>query len=349
MKLSYPFGEQKPAAGFALEVAPGVKWINMPLPFALDHINLWLLRDTYEGREGWTLVDCGIAKDPVKELWEQVFINELDGLPVLRVVVTHMHPDHVGLAGWLCEKLSVPLYMSMTDYFVARYWASKPVGGAGTGGDVAVKHFARHGLIDAESQEKIRQRATYYPGLVSPPPGSFNRLLDGDTLEIGGNTWALISGYGHAPEHIALYSSNLKVLISGDMLLPRISTNVSVFDHEPEGNPLPQYLNSLRKFEHLDPETLILPSHGRPFKGLHERMKQQHEHHAERLVEVLEACREPATVTEIVPKMFKRQLDLHQLTFAMGEALAHLHALYFEGKVTRELGEDGVYRFTQKV
>ena len=345
MKLAYPFGEEKPKPGYAIEVAPGVKWINMPLPFALDHINLWLLRDNYLGQEGWTMVDCGSAKDPVKELWEEVFKNELDGLPVTRVIVTHMHPDHVGLAGWLCEKLNVPLFISMTDYYVSKLWASMPAGGAGTGGEVAVRHFARHGLVDADSQEKIRQRATYYPGLVSPPPSSFHRLLDGASLTIGKHNWELISGYGHAPEHIALYCPSLKVLISGDMLLPRISTNVSVFDHEPEANPLPLYLDSIKKFERLDADTLILPSHGRPFKGLHERIQQQFEHHDERLAELLEACDEPVTVTEVVPKMFKRQLDLHQLTFAMGEALAHLHALYFAGKVNRELGEDGVYRF----
>lgn len=344
-KLIYPLGNTQPEPGFAIEVAPGVKWIRMPLPFALDHINLWLLADEVNGQKGWTIVDCGIAKDPVKDLWEEVFRNELDGLPVLRVVVTHMHPDHVGLAGWLCEKFDVPLYMSMTDYYVSRMWSSQPVGGAGTGGDVAVRHFSRHGLTDPDSQEKIRARATYYPGLVCTPPNRFCRLMDGDTLRIGNNDWQLISGYGHAPEHMALYSPVLKVLISGDMVLPRISTNVSVFDHEPDGNPLPLYLKSLDKYLALDEDTLVLPSHGRPFKGLHERIRQQHEHHAERLAEVLELCQQPMSTKDVVPHMFRRELDLHQLTFAMGEALAHLHALYFDGKLKREIGSDGVVRF----
>ncbi|NOL48610.1 MBL fold metallo-hydrolase [Pelistega europaea] len=344
-QLSYPFDGQEPAAGYALTVAEGVKWIKMPLPFALNHINLWLLKDVYEGKEGWAIVDCGIAKDPVKSLWEEVFTHELEELPVTRVIVTHMHPDHVGLAGWLCAKWQVPLFMSMTDYMVSRLWTVNAVAGAGTGGDMAVAHFARHGLTDPESQEKIRARATYYPGLVSIPPTSFHRLVDGQSLQIGPHSWELISGYGHAPEHMALFCKTLNVLISGDMILPKISTNISVFDYEPEANPLPLYLDSLHKYAHLPEDVLVLPSHGRPFVGVHERIRQQFQHHDQRLAEVLAMCTNPVTVTEIVPMMFKRELDLHQLTFAMGEALAHLHALYFDGKLKREVSADGVYRF----
>lgn len=346
-KLSYPFDGQEPAAGETLNVASGVKWIKMPLPFALNHINLWLLADEFEGEKGWAIVDCGIAKDPVKALWEQIFNTSLEGLPITRVIVTHMHPDHVGLAGWLCEKWQVPLFMSMTDYMVSRLWTVNAEAGAGTGGDMAVAHFARHGLTDPESQEKIRARATYYPGLVSIPPASFHRLFDGQSLQIGKHQWELIAGYGHAPEHMALFCKELNVLISGDMILPKISTNISVFDYEPEANPLPLYLDSLRKYAHLPADVLVLASHGRPFVGIHERIQQQLQHHDERLAEVLTMCEEPTTVSEVVPKMFKRELDLHQLTFAMGEALAHLHALYFEGKVRRELGKDGVYRFVK--
>src|SRR5690606_15758205 len=137
----------------------------------------------------------------------------------------------------------------------------------------------------------------------------------------------------------------LGVLIAGDMVLPRISTNISVFDLEPEGNPLPMYLDSLKAYDGLDAATLVLPSHGRPFRGLHERVAQQHAHHAERLDEVLGACGQPASATDILPVLFRRKLDLHQLTFAMGEAIAHLHALYFEGKLRRSVDAQGVYRF----
>lgn len=348
-QLTYPWGDTQPEPGHAMAVADGVRWIRMPLPFALDHINLWLLRDEIDGREGWTVVDCGISREPVKALWEEVFKNALDGLPVIRVIVTHMHPDHVGLASWLCERWNAPLWMSMTDYAVARLWsrrAAEPDGqGVGTGGQAAVDHFARHGLTDPESQEKIRQRAGYYPNLVPDVPARFSRLMDGHSVTVGGRPWRIIVGYGHAPEHVSLYSDTLRVLISGDMVLPRISTNVSVFDYEPDANPLPLYLQSLRRYDSLPPDTLVLPSHGRPFKGLHERIAQQHAHHAERLEEVLVACVTPRSTHDMVPVLFHRKLDLHQLTFAMGEALAHLHALYFEGKLKRIVGDDGIVRF----
>lgn len=348
-KLEYPWGEELPAPGHAIAVADGVRWIRMPLPFALDHINLWLLRDSIDGQEGWTVVDCGVSREPVKQLWEQVFANTLDGLPVLRVVVTHMHPDHVGLAHWLCQRWDAPLYMTMTDYVTARLW-SQPAGphtAGGPNGPAAATHFARHGLSDPESQEKIRARANYYPDLVPSVPDTFFRLMHGSSITVGGREWRVIVGYGHAPEHASLYCSTTHVLISGDMLLPRISTNVSVFNYEPDGNPLPLYLNSLRAYDDLPDDTLVLPSHGRPFRGIHERVAQQHAHHAERLQDVLEACRVPHSTADMVPVLFKRELDLHQLTFAMGEALAHLHALYFDGQLTRSTGEDGIVRFVR--
>lgn len=344
-QLHYPWGaDAQPEPGSSRPVADDVAWIRMPLPFALDHINLWLLRDEIDGRQGWTIVDTGIARDEVKALWERVFETSLDGLPVLRVLVTHMHPDHVGLAGWLCERWQAPLWMSMTDYVTAALWSSRK-DGAGPNGEDAVRHFARHGMTDPDSQQKLRERANYYPGLVPSVPRRFTRMMHGDAVRIGGRDWRVIVGYGHAPEHVSLYCPELTVLISGDMVLPRISTNVSVFAYEPDSNPLPLYLKSLDDYDGLPDDTLVLPSHGRPFRGLHERIAQQHAHHEERLAEVLAACAQPKSTAEIVPVLFKRELDLHQLTFAMGEALAHLHALYFEGKLTRRVSDDGIVRF----
>lgn len=347
-RLDYPFGDTLAAPGTAMEVADGLRWIRMPLPFALDHINLWLLRDRIDGRDGWTIVDCGVNRPEVLELWQRIFDDEFEGLPVLRVIVTHMHPDHVGLAGWLCERWNAPVWMTATDYFVARLWSLQQADNRQTGGpngEAAAAHFARHGMTDPDSVEEIRQRASYYPSLVTPVPRSYRRMMHGDRFQIGGNEWRVITGYGHAPEHASLYCETLDVLISGDMVLPRISTNVSVFDFEPEANPLPLYLNTLKRFDDLPESTLVLPSHGKPFRGLHERLDQQHSHHADRLAEVMEACVAPMSTWDIVPVLFKRKLDLHQMTFAMGEALAHLHALYFEGKLDRSLGEDGIYRF----
>jgi glyoxylase-like metal-dependent hydrolase (beta-lactamase superfamily II) len=350
-QLTYPLCDAMPAQGETMVVAagegsglaPAVKWIRMALPFALDHINLWLLRDEIEGRDGWTVVDCCITRDESKAQWEQVFATGLEGLPILRVIVTHMHPDHIGLAHWLCKRWDAPLWISATDFNVA-HTASHHT--SGFGGEGAANFFAAHGLIDTEAITKVRGRATYYPSMVPEIPPSFRRMMDGDYLRIGGHDWRCISGYGHAPEHIALYCDALKVLISGDMVLPRISTNVSVYYIEPESDPLRLFLESIDKFARLPPDTLTLPSHGKPFRGLHERIRQLHEHHRERLFEVEQACaKAPQSAHDMLPVLFKRELDLHQTTFAMGESVAHLHALWLAGKLRRQRGDDGIYRF----
>ena len=343
LQLYYPLGDALPAPGATLHVAPGVKWLRMALPFALNHINLWLLRDEIDGRAGWSVVDCCIGIDAAKAQWEQIFANELEGLPILRVIVTHMHPDHIGLADWLCQRWNVSLWISATDFNLARIGSAGPTG---FGGGPAAIFFASHGLNDPASVEKIKGRANYYQSLVPSVPSRYRRMLDGDTLTIGGRQWACISGYGHAPEHISLYCEDLKVLLGGDMMLPRISTNVSVYDQEPESNPLKQFLDSIDKFRSLDAGTLTLPAHGKPFTGLYQRIEQLHDHHRDRLAEVMAACSaRPCSAADMVPVLFKRALDLHQTTFAMGESIAHLHALWFEGRLKRTLGDDGIYRF----
>jgi glyoxylase-like metal-dependent hydrolase (beta-lactamase superfamily II) len=342
-RLHYPLGNALPDTGHTLTVAPGVKWIRMALPFALDHINLWLLRDALDGVEGWTVVDCCISRDEAKAQWEQIFANELDGLPILRVIVTHMHPDHIGLAYWLCERWECMLWISATDYNSARIGSHSTTG---FGGASAADFFASHGMTDPDSLEKIRGRASYYPGMVPAVPPRYRRLMDGQTVSIGGRGWRCISGHGHAPEHIALYNDELQVLISGDMGLPRISTNVSVYDIEPEADALTLFLDSLEKFRPLPADTRVLPSHGLPFQGLHTRMDQLQAHHRDRLHELAQACAERAlSAHDALPLLFARALDLHQTTFAMGEAVAHLHRLWHRGELRRRRDADGVYRF----
>ena len=342
-QLGYPLGDTLPASGTTLDVAPGVRWVRMGLPFALDHINLWLLRDELDGRAGWTIVDCGIANDPTRAAWEQVFASHLDGLPVLRVIVTHMHPDHIGLAQWLTDKWQCRLWVSATDYNAARLATQSTTG---YGGEAAAAHFARHGLADPESIAKVKARSNYYASMVPGVPASFRRLLDGQPVRIGSHDWRCIAGYGHAPEHISLYCDALHVLISGDMVLPRISTNVSVIDVEPEADPLSLYLESIGRLRALPADTLVLPAHGRPFTGLHTRIDQLQQHHDERFAEVMRACAEaPCSAADVLPVLFKRALDLHQTTFAMGEAIAHLHALWYAGQLRRTQDAQGVYRF----
>ena len=172
-------------------------------------------------------------------------------------------------------------------------------------------------------------------------------MRDGDLISIGGRQWRCIAGYGHAPEHIALYCEEDRLLLGGDMMLPRISTNVSVFENEPESDPLKLFLDSIERFRALHPDTLTLPSHGKPFTGLYRRIGQLHEHHRDRLADVMAACAQaPQSAADMMPVLFKRQLDLHQTTFAMGESVAHLHMLWFDGKLRRNLGGDGIWRFS---
>lgn len=347
-QLDYPFGDTLPALGTTLELVPGVRWVRMVLPFALDHINLWLLRDELNGRQGWTIVDCGIANPATREVWEQVFDSrELGGLPVLRVIVTHLHPDHVGLASWLTKKWSTPdhecrLWMSATDFNAARM-ASSATAGTGV---ISAPFAASHGITDAETLDKLRGGSGHYASLVPEVPDQFRRLIGGDTVRIGGHDWVCHTGYGHAPEHISLHSASQGVLISGDMVLPRISTNVGVSESEPEGNPLLRYIESIERMRALPADTLVLPSHGRPFRGLHTRIDQLQSHHDERFAEVLQACaKAPQSAADLLMVLFKRKLDLHQTTFAMGESIAHLNALWHAGKLVRRVDADGVHHF----
>ncbi|MES2535768.1 MAG: MBL fold metallo-hydrolase [Pseudomonadota bacterium] len=345
-QLDYPFGDTLPGTAALIEAAPGLFWLRMVLPFALNHINLWLLEDeidTDAGRvRGWTVIDCGIADDLTRATWETIFASRLRGLPIVRVLVTHCHPDHVGLADWLCRRWKAPLTMTTGEYGFARMMsAALP----GTDGTSMLPHFQRHGLVDQDILEQLQLRKGTFRSLVPEVPEAYIRLQDQQLVRIGAHDWRIITGFGHAPEHAALYCAALKVLISGDMVLPRISTNVSVFAVEPEANPVQQYLDSLLKFSDLPADTLVLPSHGRPFRGLHVRIAQLFDHHAAQLACVTEACTGLQSAADIVPVMFPRALDAHQITFAMGEALAHLHKLWFDGVLRRESGADGIVRF----
>ena len=350
-QLEYTFGDTLPALGSTLEVAPGVLWLRMGLPFALDHINLWLLEDEFEtpaGRvRGWTAVDCGIATDATRANWETLFTTQLRGLPIVRVLVTHCHPDHVGLADWLCQSWQAPLWMSAGEYAFARLMSA---GLPGADGGAAAPHFRAHGLTDHEQIVKLQGRNHYYQELVPSMPLAYTRLQDQHTIRIGARDWRIITGFGHSPEHVSLVAEADGLMISGDMLLPRISTNVSVFAIEPQANPVQQYMDSLQKYLDcgLAAETLVLPSHGKPFRGAHTRIAQLLEHHRARLQEVLQACATPQSAVDILPVMFKRPLDTHQLSFALGEALAHLHKLWYDGLLQRRLDDDQVYRFSTR-
>lgn len=323
--------------GATREVAPGLHWVRMPLPFALNHINLWLLKDG----DGWTVVDTGFANDAIRAHWREVIGRISGGRPVGRMIVTHFHPDHLGLAGWFEKEYGAELWMSYPDWLQAHLaWTQDVTHSI----DAWMAFFVRNGF-DRDRAERFKQVRKDFGRWTAPVPGTVNRLWDGRAVDIGGRDWRVITGAGHSPEHAALYNPELNILISGDQVLPKITTNISVWFNEPDGNPLRQYMESFDKFRPLPDDALVLPSHGLPFRGLHARLDALEEHHAERLREAWERCDEPRTAMEVVPTLFRRELDDHQISFAMGEALAHLNYLVGEGRLEKAEGEDGLVRY----
>ncbi len=327
VQLIYPLAEP-PAHEAFIEVAPGVRWLRFPLPFALNHINLWLLDDG----DGWTLVDTGIKSQVSYDLWERHFATTLEGKPITRVIVTHFHPDHVGCADWLVERWKPEFLMTREEWLTASVLQAEMAieGAAGFWGE----YYRRAGL-DEEALAAVANRGENYAQRVGRVPRPYKRLINGDRLSIGGRTWRVVIGTGHSPELICLYSEADRLFIASDQVLPGISPNISVGAPEPYGDPLTEFLDSCRKLKALDAQTFVLPMHGKPFYRLHERLEELMRHHAERLALTLDAAHEPITIVELLPIMFKRKLDFQQTQFAIGEALAHANHLVTRGVMER--------------
>ena len=332
MLLEYPFPEV-PAAGTTVQVAPGVYWLSMPLPFQLDHINLWLVEED----DGLTVIDTGIGNKETRALWERI----LAGRTVKRVILTHYHPDHAGNAAWLCERHGTELWTTQGEYLTAH---AVRTSSAGYTADAVLSVFRRNGL-DEERAQRMRSNRNRYAELVPEFPHAYRRIIEGDEVRIGNRRWRAIVGHGHAPEHLSLYCESLKTVIAGDMLLSTISTNVSVWSIDPEGDPLRLFLDSIARYRELPEDVLVLPSHGKPFRGAHPRVQQLEDHHRDRLAELEQALTEPRSAAELLSVLFRRPLDAHQTFFAMGEAIAHLHYLYYAGRARRALGNDGIMRY----
>jgi glyoxylase-like metal-dependent hydrolase (beta-lactamase superfamily II) len=335
--LQYPW-QETPAPGETSEVAPGVHWLSMPLPFALDHINLWLVQD--EG--GWTIVDTGIGNAATRELWDRILPRFQ---PIRRVILTHYHPDHAGNAQWLCQRYGVELWTTQGEYLTAHAVAASA---AGYTTEAVLKVFRRNGLDDAHFVA-MSGRGNRYRQLVPDFPHSYRRIIDGGVVTVGKNRWQAIVGHGHAPEHLSLYCEALNVVIAGDMLLSTISTNVSVWSIDPEGDPLRLFLDSIARYRELPADVLVLPSHGKPFRGAHERVAELEAHHRARLAELKgELAKGERSAGELLSVLFRRPLDAHQTFFAMGEAIAHLHYLYYASEVKRTPGADGIMRYAAR-
>ncbi|MGV2979271.1 MBL fold metallo-hydrolase [Camelimonas sp. ID_303_24] len=318
--LTFPF-LQPPAPGQTVEVAPGLLWARFELPFSLNHVNVYFIADG----DGWAAFDCGIASDSTREQWQALLDGPLAGQRLTRLIISHHHPDHIGLAGWLCERYNLKLLMSQAEYLEGHYIALNP-------DQMAEGPFRQfyvdHGL-SPEAVEIVLRQGHGYLRMVTPLPHTFRRLVHGERLRIGEREFEIYTGGGHSSEQVMLYCRAENLFVGADQVLAKISPNVSVWAMEPEGDPLGLYRRSLRELQtQIDADALVLPGHNLPFRGLHLRLQALEEHHAHRCAQLVDACRaRPHSASDLVPVMFPRELDPHQLSFAFSEVLAHVNYL----------------------
>jgi glyoxylase-like metal-dependent hydrolase (beta-lactamase superfamily II) len=335
-RLSYPLGRETPAPGAAREIAPGVHWVCMPMPMALAWINLWMIEDG----GGWTIVDTGLALDETRGYWRSIFDSTLKGKPVTRVICTHMHPDHMGNAGWISRKFGgARLWTSRLEYISARMLV------ADTGREApedGVRFYVQAGWTP-EQVEGYKARFGGFGRMFTRLPDSYRRLTDGESIDIGGRAWRVITGNGHSPDHICLWQPELKLFISGDQVLPRITSNVSVFPTEPEADQLSDWLASCKKLREAIPgDVLVLPAHNEPFTGVHARLDQLIEGHERSLDRLEKRLREgERRAVDVFGALFARKIGDDVISMATGEAVAHLNCLVARGRARRRL-RDGV-------
>jgi glyoxylase-like metal-dependent hydrolase (beta-lactamase superfamily II) len=332
--LTYPF-EAAPAAGETLEVAPGVHWLRMPLPFMLNHINVWALD---EG-DAWTIVDTGMQLSQTVAAWQSAFSGPMSGKPVKRVISTHMHPDHIGMAGWLTRRFECRLWTTRLEYLTCRLLV------ADTGREAPddALRFYRAAGWNEDAIEHYKARFGGFGKGVYALPDSYRRVVDGEEIEIGARLWRAVVGRGHSPEHLCLYCPELRVLISGDQVLPKISSNVSVFPTEPDADPLSEWLESLTSIkQRVGDEVLVLPSHNGLFHGLHARLDALVRGHEQSLIRLHRELAQPKRAVDVFGTLFRRRVDIELLGMATGESLAHLNCLISRGLAVRKTDAEGI-------
>ncbi|HBK05190.1 MAG TPA: MBL fold metallo-hydrolase [Acetobacteraceae bacterium] len=337
-KLTFPFAAP-PAPGTVTEVAPGICWLRLPLPYRLDHVNVFLI----ENSDGWTVFDTGLGTEACRDAWRAALAGPLVGRSLKSVIVSHFHPDHVGLAGWLCETYDLDLTMPRPEYLHSLVLQCAP---ADYGEEVFRPFYQRHGL-SAEATEIVLSRGHEYLKRTTGVPASYHRIKHGDTITVGGRAFGVQTGGGHALEQAMLYRPEEQLFLAADQVIARISPNVSVHPMEPGLDALGIYLTSLRAIKaSVAPDVLVLPGHGLPFHGLHDRVDELIDHHALRCGELGAACKDqPLSVAEIVPHLFTRALDAHQTGFAFGEVLAHVNHMLGLGQLRLETDAGGVDRY----
>jgi glyoxylase-like metal-dependent hydrolase (beta-lactamase superfamily II) len=332
-ELLFPF-PVPPEMTSPIEIVPGLLWVRLPLPFRLDHVNIYLVEDG----PGWAVIDTGLGDAQTRAAWDALLAGPLAGRPLTRLIVTHCHPDHVGSAGWLAARLGLPVSMSQTEYLIAENVHLDPAA-------LEAEHYRRfyrdHGL-DETTTESVVTRGHNYLKMITGLPPTFRRLIAGEKVQIGGREFWVLTGGGHSAEQVMLYCEAEGLFLAADQVLARISPNVSVWAVDPEGDPLGIYLRSLNALKSQVPEgVLVLPGHNLPFRGLHRRIEELERHHEIRCAAIETACREaPRSAAELVPVMFQRALDPHQMGFAFSEVLAHVNAMLRENRL-EWIGEPG--------
>lgn len=332
--------KEAPKSGSATEIADGVFWLRFDLPMkGLDHINLWALRDEDE----WVVVDTGIGNKASKSVWLNHFSTLMKGQSVNRVVCTHLHPDHTGLAGWICKKFDAPLLMTRDEYFLCRLMAADTGQVAPSEG---ISYYKKAGFTDQQI-ELYKTRFGGFGKAITALPHSYNRLIENDKIVINNRDWQVIIGSGHSPEHACLYNQELNLCLTGDQLLPNISSNVSVWPTEPNSNPLEEWISSCKHLKSRLPEdVLIAPAHGLPFTGAHRRLDRLVEHHEKALDRLLKYCSTPRLSTEVYSVLFRRKIDDGNRMMAVGEAIAHLNCLSYRGLISRKYNSEGQFVYT---
>lgn len=321
--------------GSSVEIATGVQWLRMPMGDGLDHINIWALADD----DGWTVVDTGLRTPSTVESWHHAFNRTLQGRPIKRIMVTHLHPDHSGMAGWLANRSGANLWMTRLEYLMLRVLSNDTMREAPAEGI----NFFRSAGWDEPALDRYRARFGQFGKKLYPLPNAFRRIADGDQIRIDGQVWEVVVGAGHSPEHACLYCPDLKLLISGDQVLPSISSNVSVQPLEPEADPLSDWLKSLTEIKDRVPaDVLVLPAHGAPFHGLPQRIDALIAGHERGLGKLTEALKKPRRAVDVFSYLFRRPITPELQGLATGESLAHLHCLRTRGIAQRELDGDGV-------
>ncbi len=338
--LNFPFPDA-PAEGEAAALAEGVLWMRLPLPMALDHVNAFAFEDPSEEGGGWTIVDTGFDTGKTRRIWEKLLAGPLGGKPVKRVIVTHHHPDHVGLAGWFQRDMGAELVTTRTSWLFSRMLLLDeqmvPV-------DETIAYWRAAGMDPKILEKRKTERPFNYADIVADMPLGFKRIKEGSTLRFGGRDWIVHIGNGHAPEHATLWSMDGELVIGGDQLLATISPNLGVYATEPDADPVGEWLEACERLAGYATDTqLVLPGHKLPFTGLPTRMKQliQNHHHAlDRLEAFLET---PHVAGDCFPPLFKRKIGSAEYGLALVEAVGHLNHLLQTGRVTRARREDGAW------